>query len=104
MKTQTQKEHDWLRQLVGEWAYETECSMEPGKPAERFWRGNSAPAWRSLDFVRGPGPDAWRRRGHHVDDLRLRLNEEAVCGDLGGIDDGPSMGIQGGPWMRRRKC
>jgi hypothetical protein len=36
MKTEPQKEHQWLQQLVGEWTYESECSMEPGKPPERF--------------------------------------------------------------------
>jgi hypothetical protein len=36
MKTEPQKEHEWLQQLVGEWTYESECSMEPGKPPEKF--------------------------------------------------------------------
>ncbi len=36
MKIEPQKEHQWLQKLVGEWAYESECSMEPGKPPERF--------------------------------------------------------------------
>jgi hypothetical protein len=27
-----QKEHDWLKQLDGEWLFESECTMEPGKP------------------------------------------------------------------------
>jgi hypothetical protein len=27
-----QKEHEWLKQLVGEWETETEAVMEPGKP------------------------------------------------------------------------
>ena len=36
MKIEPQKEHQWLQKLVGEWTYESECSMEPGKPPERF--------------------------------------------------------------------
>jgi hypothetical protein len=36
MKTEPQKEHQWLQRLVGEWTYESECSMEPGKPPEKF--------------------------------------------------------------------
>ena len=36
MKTEPQKEHEWLQQLVGEWTCESECSMEPGKPPEKF--------------------------------------------------------------------
>lgn len=36
MKTEVQKEHQWLQQLVGEWTCESECSMEPGKPPEKF--------------------------------------------------------------------
>jgi len=27
-----QKEHEWLKQLAGEWEFETEASIEPGKP------------------------------------------------------------------------
>jgi hypothetical protein len=36
MKIEPQKQHEWLQQLVGEWTYESECSMEPGKPPEKF--------------------------------------------------------------------
>ncbi len=36
MKTEPQKEHEWLQQLVGEWTYESECSMGPEKPPEKF--------------------------------------------------------------------
>ncbi|HKZ05524.1 MAG TPA: DUF1579 domain-containing protein [Methylomirabilota bacterium] len=36
MKTDPQKEHAWLRKLVGEWTYEGEATAEPGKPPERF--------------------------------------------------------------------
>jgi hypothetical protein len=36
MKIEPQKEHEWLQKLVGEWTYESECSMEPGKPPEKF--------------------------------------------------------------------
>jgi hypothetical protein len=31
-----QKEHQWLQQLVGEWTYESETTMEPGSPPEKF--------------------------------------------------------------------
>ncbi len=46
MKTEPQKEHQWLQQLVGEWTYECETSMEPGKPPEKFKGSESV---RSLD-------------------------------------------------------
>ncbi len=36
MKIEPQKEHQWLQKLVGEWTYESECSMEPGKPPKKF--------------------------------------------------------------------
>ncbi len=32
MELQPQEEHKWLEQLVGEWTYESEATMEPGKP------------------------------------------------------------------------
>ena len=35
MKAEPQKEHEWLHKLVGEWTFETEATMEPGKPAEK---------------------------------------------------------------------
>jgi hypothetical protein len=31
-----QKEHLWLKQLLGEWTFEGEATMGPDKPAERF--------------------------------------------------------------------
>ena len=36
MMSVPQDEHRWLQQLVGEWTYETEASMGPDKPAEKF--------------------------------------------------------------------
>jgi hypothetical protein len=36
MKAEPQKEHQWLEQLVGEWTYEVEASMEPGKPPQKL--------------------------------------------------------------------
>src|SRR6266542_7081305 len=35
MKTEPQKEHQWLQKLVGEWTFEAEATMGPGKPTER---------------------------------------------------------------------
>ena len=32
MHAEPQKEHKWLEQLVGEWAYESECLMGPDQP------------------------------------------------------------------------
>ena len=31
-----QQEHHWLEKLVGEWTFESECDMGPGKPREKF--------------------------------------------------------------------
>jgi hypothetical protein len=36
MKTAPQKEHQWLQKLIGEWTFEGEATMEPGKPPEKF--------------------------------------------------------------------
>ncbi|MBD2434815.1 MULTISPECIES: DUF1579 domain-containing protein [Fischerella] len=36
MKTEPQHEHHWLQKLVGEWTYETEATMKPDTPPERF--------------------------------------------------------------------
>lgn len=32
--TEPQSEHKWLQKLVGEWTYQSEMAMEPGKPPE----------------------------------------------------------------------
>jgi hypothetical protein len=36
MEEKPLKEHQWLEKLLGEWTYETEAAMEPGKPPEKF--------------------------------------------------------------------
>ena len=36
MKAEALKQHRWLASLVGEWTYEGESSMGPGKPNETF--------------------------------------------------------------------
>lgn len=35
MKAEPQKEHHWLQQLVGDWTYETEVTMESDQPPEK---------------------------------------------------------------------
>ena len=34
MKTDPQPEHHWLKQLVGEWTYESTCDMGPDQPGK----------------------------------------------------------------------
>ncbi|CAN5852880.1 DUF1579 domain-containing protein [soil metagenome] len=36
MNLEPQKEHQWLQKLVGEWTYESDCGMGPGRPPEKF--------------------------------------------------------------------
>jgi hypothetical protein len=36
MKVDPTREHQWLQKWVGEWTYETEASMEEGKPPQKF--------------------------------------------------------------------
>ena len=36
MKVEPQKQHEWLNKLLGEWTVESECSMGPDKPSEKF--------------------------------------------------------------------
>lgn len=35
MQQESQREHQWLQQLAGEWTFETECDMGPDKPREK---------------------------------------------------------------------
>ena len=36
MKAIPQKQHEWLRKLVGQWTYEHQCPAQPGKPPEKL--------------------------------------------------------------------
>jgi Protein of unknown function (DUF1579) len=36
MQFQPEKEHQWLRKLVGEWTYEVEARIGADKPVEKF--------------------------------------------------------------------
>jgi len=36
MQFEPEREHQWLKKLVGEWTYEVEAMMGPDKPAEKF--------------------------------------------------------------------
>lgn len=49
MIAEPQKEHLWLKRLVGEWTYEGEATMEPGKAPEK---------WKGAESVRSLG-DLW---------------------------------------------
>jgi hypothetical protein len=60
MKSEPQKQHEWLQKLVGEWTYEADCTMGPDQPPEKFKGSESV---RSLGGVwvlcegRGEMPD-----------------------------------------------
>jgi Protein of unknown function (DUF1579) len=41
MKTEPQKEHQWLQKLAGEWTYEGEATMAPGQPPAKFMGSES---------------------------------------------------------------
>jgi hypothetical protein len=36
VKPERQRQHEWLQKLVGEWTFEGEVTMEPGKGPEKF--------------------------------------------------------------------
>lgn len=46
-----QKEHLWLRRLVGEWTYEFEASMGPDQPVEKFTGTETIRSLGDLWFV-----------------------------------------------------
>jgi hypothetical protein len=60
MNTQPQREHKWLHKLIGEWTYEGEATMAPGKPAEKFKGVESVRSLGGLWIVaegKGEAPD-----------------------------------------------
>ncbi len=46
-----QKEHHWLQKLVGEWTFETECSMGPGQPPAKSMGTESVRSLGGLWFL-----------------------------------------------------
>ena len=46
-----QKEHEWLQQLIGEWTYESEADMGPGKPREKFGGSETVRSLGGLWFI-----------------------------------------------------
>jgi hypothetical protein len=59
MHIEPTKEHEWLRQFVGEWTYESECVMGPDQPV---MKSSGTETVRSLNFWvvgegRGEMPD-----------------------------------------------
>jgi hypothetical protein len=71
MKTEPQQEHQWLQQLVGEWTYEAEATMEPGQPPSKFEGSESVRSLGGLDSGRGTGRDARLRCRDDSADARL---------------------------------
>ncbi len=51
MKTEAQKEHQWLQKLVGEWTCEAECIMEPGEPPAKMLGSESVRSLGGLWIV-----------------------------------------------------
>lgn len=36
MNAEPQKEHEWLQKLIGDWTFESECTMGPDQPVQKF--------------------------------------------------------------------
>jgi hypothetical protein len=51
MKTEPQKEHQWLQKFVGEWTFEIEAAIGPGKPPEKFTGTESVRSLGGLWFL-----------------------------------------------------
>ena len=53
MHAEPGKEHEWLKQFVGEWTYESQCDMGPDTPRETFTGRERVsmlgPFWAVLD-------------------------------------------------------
>jgi hypothetical protein len=54
MKAEPTREHKWLQKFVGDWTYETEASMEPGKPPVKMTGSESIRALGEI-WVQGQG-------------------------------------------------
>src|ERR671914_871581 len=51
MKTEPQKEHQWLQRFIGEWTFEGEAMMEPGQPPAKFTGTESVRSLGDLWFL-----------------------------------------------------
>ncbi len=94
MKVGPQKEHAWLQQLVGEWTYESECSIEPGKPPEKFAGSETVHSLGGLWIVcEGRSEMPGGGMATTLMTLGYDPQNQAVRGNVGGIDDDPSVGV-----------
>ena len=57
MQAETQKQHRWLQQLVGEWTYESDCNMGPDQPKVKFKGTETVPAGEFSRIVAPARPD-----------------------------------------------
>lgn len=67
MHAEPTEEHEWLKQLVGEWTFSSECDMGPDKPRETFTGRESVrllgPFWALLEGEgEMPGGDTGQTR------------------------------------------
>lgn len=118
MKTEPEKEHRWLQKLVGDWTYEADASMEPGKPPERYKGSESVrslgglwvvadgqgemPGGGSAITMMTLGYDAQRKRyvGTWIGSMMTHLwvydgALDAAAGALTLDTEGPSFGAEG---------
>lgn len=54
MHAEPTREHKWLQKFVGDWRYEMEASMEPGKPPEKMTGTETIRAFGEI-WVQGTG-------------------------------------------------
>ena len=114
MHDEPHKEHLWLAQLLGEWSYDSECDMEPGRPPSRTTGTEKVRAlgglWVVLEgqgempggaphqmlVTLGYDPELQRYRGTWIGSMMARLWIYDGTLDAGGrvltlASDGPSM-------------
>ena len=75
MKVEPQKEHAWLRKLVGEWTFEGDCAMGPDQPRATFTGTESVRALGEI-WILGEGNGEMPGGGDSTTQLTLGFNPE----------------------------
>jgi hypothetical protein len=78
MTVKPQREHEWLRQLIGEWTWEGECNMGPDQPP---WKNAGTERFRAVGdlWVIGEGDSKMPDGGKSINIMTIGYDPQRNC-------------------------